>query len=50
MRDSQPLLAETVIFTGTPKSEDVFELVKQLWRDPCFIAAYSSGGVRGADR
>ena len=29
MRDGQPLLGETVIFTGTPKSQDVFELVKQ---------------------
>lgn len=29
MRDSQPLLAETVIFTGTPKSEEVFELVER---------------------
>jgi uroporphyrinogen-III synthase len=28
MRNGQPLLGETVIFTGTPKSEDVFELVK----------------------
>ena len=28
MRNGKPLLAETVVFTGTPKSEDVFELVK----------------------
>lgn len=34
MRDSQPLLAETVIFTGTPKSEDVFELVKRYGGTP----------------
>lgn len=29
MRDGQPLLGQTVIFTGTPKSENVFELVKR---------------------
>ncbi|MEK5039124.1 uroporphyrinogen-III synthase [Sporosarcina sp. FSL K6-3457] len=29
MRNGQPLLGETVIFTGTPKSQDVFERVKQ---------------------
>ncbi len=34
MRDRQPLLAETVIFTGTPKSEDVFELVKRYGGTP----------------
>ena len=34
MRDCQPLLAETVIFTGTPKSEDVFELVKRYGGTP----------------
>ncbi|KAA0965329.1 uroporphyrinogen-III synthase [Sporosarcina sp. ANT_H38] len=34
MRDSQPLLAETVIFTGTPKSTDVFELVKRYGGTP----------------
>ncbi|MEK4714434.1 uroporphyrinogen-III synthase [Sporosarcina sp. FSL K6-5500] len=34
MRDRQPLLAETVIFTGTPKSEDVFELVKSYGGTP----------------
>ena len=34
MRDCQPLLAETVIFTGTPKSEVVFELVKHYGGTP----------------
>lgn len=34
MRDRQPLLAETVIFTGTPKSKDVFELVKRYGGTP----------------
>jgi len=34
MRDRQPLLAETVIFTGTPKSEEVFELVKHYGGTP----------------
>lgn len=34
MRDRQPLLAETVIFTGTPKSQDVFELVKHYGGTP----------------
>lgn len=34
MRERQPLLAETVIFTGTPKSEDVFELVKRYGGTP----------------
>ncbi|MBO0587113.1 uroporphyrinogen-III synthase [Sporosarcina sp. E16_8] len=34
MHDRQPLLAETVIFTGTPKSEDVFELVKRYGGTP----------------
>jgi uroporphyrinogen-III synthase len=34
MRDSQPLLTETVIFTGTPKSKDVFELVKRYGGTP----------------
>jgi len=29
MRNGQPLLGETVIFTGTPKSQDVFGRVKQ---------------------
>ncbi|WP_342505323.1 uroporphyrinogen-III synthase [Sporosarcina sp. FSL K6-2383] len=29
MRNGQPLLGEKVIFTGTPKSQDVFERVKQ---------------------
>ncbi len=29
MHNGQPLLGETVIFTGTPKSQDVFELVQQ---------------------
>ena len=49
MRDSQPLLGETVIFTGTPKSEDVFELVKTTG-EACFFAAHSSGGVSGTNR
>ncbi|NYF25037.1 uroporphyrinogen-III synthase [Sporosarcina sp. JAI121] len=34
MRDSQPLLGETIIFTGTPKSEDVFELVERYGGTP----------------
>ncbi|MBE1554558.1 uroporphyrinogen-III synthase [Sporosarcina limicola] len=34
MRNSQPLQGETVIFTGTPKSDDVFELVKQYGGSP----------------
>jgi uroporphyrinogen-III synthase len=34
MRDSQSLLTETVIFTGTPKSKDVFELVKRYGGTP----------------
>lgn len=29
MRNGQPLLGETIIFTGTPKSQGVFERVKQ---------------------
>lgn len=29
MRNGQPLLGDTVIFTGTPKSQEVFERVKQ---------------------
>ncbi|WP_318615216.1 uroporphyrinogen-III synthase [Sporosarcina sp. YIM B06819] len=29
MRNGQPLLGETVIFTGTPKSQDVFKRVEQ---------------------
>ena len=34
MRDHQPLDGETVIFTGTPKSEEVFDLVKQYGGTP----------------
>ncbi len=34
MRDGQPLQGETVIFTGTPKSEEVFHLVKQYGGTP----------------
>src|SRR6185437_5113098 len=34
MREGQPLIGETVIFTGTPKSEDVFELVKRFGGTP----------------
>ena len=29
MKDSEPLNSQSVVFTGTPKSQDVFELVKQ---------------------
>ena len=34
MKGSKPLISETVIFTGTPKSQDVFELVKQYGGNP----------------
>lgn len=34
MRDVKPLLGETVVFTGTPKSNDVFELVKKYGGKP----------------
>ena len=34
MKDSKPLISETVVFTGTPKSQDVFELVKQYGGHP----------------
>lgn len=34
MKDSNSLIRETVIFTGTPKSQDVFELVKQYGGNP----------------
>lgn len=34
MKNSKPLQDETVIFTGTPKSTDVFELVEQLGGQP----------------
>lgn len=34
MKVSDPLNGETVVFTGTPKSEDVFDLVKQYGGSP----------------
>lgn len=34
MKGSKPLQGETVIFTGTPKSKDVFELVEQYGGTP----------------
>lgn len=34
MRDGQPLKGETVVFTGTPKSPEVFDLVKQYGATP----------------
>lgn len=34
MKSSKPLYGETVIFTGTPKSRDVFELVEQYGGKP----------------
>jgi uroporphyrinogen-III synthase len=34
MKVSEPLKGRTVVFTGTPKSEDVFELVKQYGGEP----------------
>lgn len=34
MKVSEPLRGETVIFTGTPKSKDVFELVNQYGGKP----------------
>jgi uroporphyrinogen-III synthase len=34
MRDGKPLLGETVIFTGTPKSNDVFNLVEEYGGKP----------------
>lgn len=34
MPEEQPLQGETVIFTGTPKSVDVFDLVKQYGGEP----------------
>ena len=37
MLDGQPLFGETVIFTGTPKSEDVFDLVKAYGGTPASL-------------
>jgi len=34
MKDSEPLKGETIVFTGTPKSRDVFELVEQYGGKP----------------
>lgn len=34
MKVSDPLIGETVVFTGTPKSEDVFNLVKEYGGSP----------------
>jgi len=34
MKDSEPLKGESIVFTGTPKSQDVFELVEQYGGKP----------------
>lgn len=34
MKDSEPLYGETVVFTGTPKSTEVFDLVRQYGGTP----------------
>ena len=34
MKESEPLKGQTVVFTGTPKSEDVFELVRKYGGNP----------------
>ena len=34
MKASEPLKGQTVVFTGTPKSEDVFELVRNYGGNP----------------
>ena len=42
MPELGPLLGETVIFTGTPKSPEVFDLVKQFGGIPYSSATYPS--------
>lgn len=49
MRDRGPLFGETVLFTGTPKSPEVFNLVKQYGGTPISLPLIQVAEIEEAD-